>query len=759
MKKFLSIFLAINFIMIALTPCVAATSIGDEAEKDYSNSVFYTCTYDAEKSQIVIEGTVKHDIMTSHKDHTIELYAIPPGESYEDIIGLESTVALSSASMAIKFTFNVNTVSMHERYSKYAIVFCSPNGERYLAGQPMLASVSSEYEYIYGDRTNFKGLKSNSSSTIFDSGAGTVIVDVNLSQIVGDVSNSILYPMGDTYIYINRSYIIDIDKKVIAASAMSSRVYLRFLINASDERLAVYPNKANEKLGVPNLYSEDALNIISAVSGFLAERYDGTNGTVSGIILGSCIDDIEKINHIGDLSVQKYADMYTLYLVVVASAVRSVNKKADMVIPISDMNAYTDENISNNDLKTDEFFEYIISQLDDSVSGNFDCTAMLESNTVPFNISNQNIDGGIDRNASVGKDKVCTENISLFTSYVERLARKYSSAPSNVIYMWNAPSDLRGNALCCAYAYSYYKLIAYGKISSFVISFDDNENESFYDVQSILKYIDTENGISKTKNLLKHFDAISWNEVIGGSINNKKLRSLTETDMFTEKPGNIIGEFNYIDFSVSSSLNMLSAGQNCLSIVSEHDSNGDRAIKMSSARMNIGERVECIGIFDFPESYSYTPILSITVSIDDGDVTDALYEITLSLGEEKDRIVATGVVASDVQATLFFDISAYSKTNMTDHIVISVRCLNQDTQGFSVWLHNFKGYSTKYLSEELDKLVDEQRKQIRNKNSEEDGKVEYSVIITVIGISFVFIAIGVGLLIIFRKEEIQGKNE
>ena len=760
MKKLFLIFLAVNLLAIAISPCVgAAVSSEGFTDEDFLNSVFYTCTYDAVKSQIVVEGTVKHDIMTAHKDYTIELYAIPPGEEYQGVINGEGTAALSSASMAIKFTFNVDAVSMHERYSKYAVVFRSPDGERYLAGTPMLASVSSDHEYIYGDRTNFKGIHSNDSSVLFDLGAGTSIVDIDLSQIVGDVSNSILYPMGDTYIYINRSYILDVDKKVLSASVTGGRVYLRFLVNASDEKLAISPDKENGKLGIPNLYSEEALNVISAVSGFLAERYDGTkatNGQIGGIILGSRIDDIENTNHIGELSVRQYADVYTLYLVVVANAVRSVNPKTDMVIPLSDCNDYSTSSSlnTNKELRTSEFFEYIISQLDGSVSGDFDCSVMLEADTVPFNISCQSIENGIDRTVPVNEEKVYTQNISVFTSFVERLARKYESAPSNIIYMWRVPSELKGNALCCAYAYSYYKLMTHGKISSFVVSFEDGDID---DVRSILKYIDTDKGISKTANLLKYFEEDTWNDVVGGTLNNKKLRSLIEKQADIQRPDGIVGEFNYIDFSVSSTLNMMSCGKNCLSITSEHYVNGDRAVKISSAKMKLGDRLECIGVFDYPESYIYTPFLGITLSIEGGD--DSLYEVTVTLGEGRDRISSTGVVVSGEKTTLTFDVSAYSRDHMADHFSISVRCLDSDADGVSVWLHDFMGYSTQYVSEELDRLIEEQRQQIRNQNSNEDKAESYSVIITVVGIAFSFIAIGVALLIIFRKEEIQNKGE
>lgn len=762
MKKLLLIFIAINLLVIAISPCVSAGADSEgKTDEDFLNSVFYTCTYDAVKSQIVIEGTVKHDIMTAHKDYTIELYAIPPGEDYQIIINDENTVALSSASMAIKFTFNVDAVSMHERYSKYAVVFCSPEGERYLSGTPMLASVSSDHEYTYGDRTDFKGIHSNDSSVLFDSGAGTVIVDIDLSHIVGDVSNSILYPMGDTYIYINRSYILDIDKKVLSASVTNGKVYLRFLVNASDEKLATAPDKENNRLGIPNLYSEEALNIISAVSGFLAERYDGTNATnghISGIILGSRIDDIENTNHIGELSVQEYADIYTLYLVVVANAVRSVNPETDMVIPLSDANDYSSSSALRKELRPSEFFEYIISQLDSSVSGDFDCTAMIEADTVPFDISCQNIEKGIDRTVPINEEKIYTQNISVFTSYVEKLARKYQSAPSNIIYMWNVPSDLKGNALCCAYAYSYYKLMSYAKISSFVVSFEGSDSNGFSDVSNILKYIDTDKGISKTRNILKYFEENTWNDVIGGTVNNKKLRSLIETQAFTQIPVGIVGEFNYIDFSVSSTLNMMAGGKNCLLITSEHDINGDRAVKISSAKMKLGDRLECIGVFDYPESYRYTPFLGITLSIDGGS-DESLYEVTLTLGEGRNRISAAGVVTSGEKTILMFDASAYSSDYMADHFSISVRCLDSDADGVSVWLHDFKGYSTKYVSEELDRLVEEQRQQIRKQNSDEDGVASYSVIVTVIGIAFAFIAIGVAFLIIFRKEEVQSKGE
>ena len=755
MKRLLAFLACVIILSGSLFPSVYAAADILSADKDFFGTVSYTCSYDSKNDQIIISGTVQHDIMTGYSDHTISVYSIAPGSTYDEAVNSEESTPVANSAMAVKFTFHVNIKSISGRYSKYAVVFTSPEGKKILAAEPLVPSVVSEFNYNPGDRESYKGILIDSAFEMGDSGAGTVIVDVDLSTVIGDISDSILYPMNDTYIYIKKSYVSDIDKKIVTASVTGTRVYLRYLLDPADGRLSYATDENSKKYGVPNMYSVETMEMISAVSGFLADRYDGGKGKISGIILGTKVDDIESANAIGNMSAESYAKMYALYLIAVGNAVRTFDPSLDVVIPLSDVNDYSGNISTDIAVRPSQFLENIISCLENEVSGDYDCSVMIESDTVPFNISNRNLADGIDISAGTDSSRLNADNISSFISYIERLARRYDSAPTNVIYMWNVPADLDGTALCCAYSYIYYKLYAQTRISSFVVSFDSDAYDRFSGLRSVFRYIDTSSGTQYTKELTQYFGEESWKAIIGSTVDNKAVSTVLETQMTTQKPNDIIGEFQYIDFSSPSALSYMTEGQNCSSIRSDYNSSGERGICFSSSALKLGESVECIGMFVHPESYKYTPKMALTVCVvGDGKSDNALYEVCLTLGEGKDRIIACGVVKEGEKTQLVFDVSSYSTAYLASYMKVSVSCLTGSTEGSAVWLHDLTGYSAKHYSEELAVLIEEQRRQIKS-SGEEDEAFGYTFIFTVIGIVFAVAAVGIGLMMVFRKDETE----
>jgi hypothetical protein len=359
----------------------------------------------------------------------------------------------------------------------------------------------------------------------------------------------------------------------------------------------------------------------------------------------------------------------------------------------------------------------------------------------------------IDTSAKGDGKKLTAENISVFVAYMERLLRRYDSAPANVIYMWNVPSQLTGTALCCAYSYIYYRLHTVTRVSAFVAAFNSSAHACYDSLDSIFKYINTDSGTKYTEHLAQYFGHTSWASIIGSSVSHKPTSSVIQTQMTSDRPKNIVGEFVYVDFSSPSALNFMSAGQKCVSIRSDYNALGERAICINSAAVAMGEAVECIGLFSYPESYKYTPQMSMVICVEgNGKTPVPLYEVSLTLGDGSDRIIANGVVKDGEKTELVFDCSSYGAAYLASYMKVSVRCLTSDAEGFTVRLHELKGYSSQHNSNDLAMLVDEHRQQIKNSGSD-DKKLGYKFIVTIVGIAFSVVAVGIGLMMVFKKEE------
>ena len=92
---------------------------------------------------------------------------------------------------------------------------------------------------------------------------------------------------------------------------------------------------------------------------------------------------------------------------------------------------------------------------------------------------------------------------------------------------------------------------------------------------------------------------------------------------------------------------------------------------------------------------------------------------------------------------------------MADYIKISVRKLTGGDEGYSLALSSVVGYSSEYLSEELEELISEERLRIRDSldESEEDNNGGKNTVMIVAGVAIVVAFIGVGIFMCFRNDE------
>ena len=751
MKKLICVLLCIILCSAIFMPSVlAAEAVNAENETSidaFLGAVTFSCTLDAEKNQVLIAGTVRHDFMVSHPDYEIHIYSAAPSEDIQKAITAQNVQPLAKTSMSVRFTFYIDVESVADRYSNYAVVLSSPNGESFLAAEPLMPAVASTYKYNAADRTNFKGLYTDSGVSIVDQGLGTAVIDVDLNLLKGDAADSIVYTAKNASYVIRKSYIGKLDRAILSASLNNCKVYLRFSLHTDGE-----PSKYT----IPSLYVQDELEYVYTMAEFIANRYVEDKGSIAGIIVGSCADDIENVNSIGSLSVDEYCDLYALYVSVLAGAVRQVSPNVDVVIPLSDKNDYTYDGYSNSTLSPSKFLNSVISILDSSFSQSFNCSAMIESKSVPFKIDGEALIDGIDTE-NIDESRIGAYNMSAFSGYLSSLSDRYKSAPESVMYMWYSDSMLDGNAFSCAYVYNYLKLLENKEISSFVLQTATNEQAN--DISALLKLIDTQNATEQTDPLLKYFKGDSWSEILSEDVSFPLLGNLWSKAFYEEAPQNIKGSFVYMDFAVASDFNSISAGENCSSILSDQDSDYFRALRAVSAPLEIGESTQIIGKLKYPESYSYTSILSITVEAEDLSASEnALYEVTLTVGAQKDRIVAKGILKNGTRTELFFDVSNFATENLADYITVSVKSLTEKSSSLSVWVHDIKGFSTEFTSEELDTLISLKRQEIRNLDVADDNGFDYKKILIIAGVTFAAFALGVGLMVLFRRDDTSKKE-
>ncbi len=745
MKKVICVIMCIVFCWTIFVPLVFAEDLNESADlpksDEYIGVVSFSCTYDAEKSQVLVAGTVSHDFMISHSDYEIHIYSAAPSKDIQEAITAPNVLPLAKSAMSVRFTFYVEVENIIDRYSNYAVVLSSPEGENFIAAQPLIPAVNSTYVYDKEDRTNFKGLSTDSGISIINEGIGTAIIDVDLNLLEGDAADSIIYTVKNASFNIRKSYIDKLDRAILAASLNNCNVYLRFLY---------YPIGEVSKFGIPSLYSEDALEYVCNVSEFIGNRYSQESGRIAGIIIGSCADEVETVNDMGGVSAEEYCEQYAFYTAVIANSVRQINSGIDIVVSVSDRNDYSDAGYEDSQLSPSAFLDCVADFLNSNFSQKFSYSVIVESNASPLGIDDEKILNGIDTkytdNTFIG-----AHNISVFCEFLDNLRTKYQSAPCSVIYMWRANPYLDGAALSCAYVYNYLKLLQNEEISSFVIDASDSQ---YNDMCALLRAIDAQNVKEQTEYLLKYFKASSWENIIEADVAFPSFGKLWTKAFAEEGLQTTKGSFTYMDFSVASDFNCMRAGENCTTILSDQDADEIRALRAVSAPLKHGEAVQIIGSLPYPESYVYTSVISITVEANDQSASEnALYEIALTAGYDKNRIVAKGVLKNGSRTELYFDVSEYAAENLANYLTVSVKAVTEDSGALSVWIHDVKGYSAEYSSDELQALVENKRNEIRNFSDTDVTGFDYKIVIIIAGVTFAAFSLGIGLMILFRRDD------
>ena len=725
MKKLICVMLCMAIFFGVLTPVAYAANGKDNREEIFRSSVSFSCSYNADSDQIVIDGSVSHDVMIKYDKYIIHVIAVAP-EAINDnsFMAYSEEDILSESSMTIRFTLYIDVNSPIDRYSGYVVVLESPDGERFAAGDPKIATVSSDFSYDPDSKAGYKGILTTSSSAISSAGAGTVIVDFNISEGLGDSSDGYMHPMGSAYLYIKKSYIEKIDRRMIAASLTEAKTYIRFMLKT--DNAGKMESVSGGTYGTPNVYSEDVLNKIIALTEFLTERYNGEYGDLFGFILGTRVD--EECNLLTKkTAAESFADLYTLYLVAVSNAARVIDSSLDIVIPISD---------SISALSKDGIIEMLMRCLDNDLSGKLRFSLMVETDDIMAVLSDE-----------LNEVRINADSIERALS---RLSSSIGISPVHLMYKWKPAGTVSGAEICGKYIYAYMKLLDNDDVSSFVLDISDDKVK-YSTVKKVFESIDTGADEDYINGFAEIMGATSWDELIGDSVELPVLRTLINKSFLNANPIDAVGEFIYMDFSSSSLRSLMTKGENCALMTTTYDTEGERLLKVGSQQMKVGDSFELIGRFEYPESYYYTPVMSLDIELEDMDASEyALYEICLTFGNNDTRIEINDTVKAGEKMTLYFDVSEFAEQEYTNFFKISARCLTEDTTGITLLLRNVRGYSSEYNSEELGTLIEEFRAGIRALESDKKSEINKTAIVA---IAVSIIAVGVGLVIVFRRDD------
>lgn len=757
MKRFFTALMAIAIIALNLSLAVYAND--DNGGEENKDILSYSCKYDSENQKIEISGTMNHERYVEYKDYTLIIYEVPFGMSEYDVVGNKP---IAEVAVSVKFHFYFNVDGISSKYSRYAVFLCSPQRELTLSTEAQYPEISLEYTTPIKSGS-YKGIATENASDASYIDAGTVILPIYVDSFISPLSNGYIHIVDDKQFYFDKEYVEKLDSEIASLSISGARVYLQILFNRSTSDMIMNVDVTNKaEFYMPDLSDEEVILCLDALAGFLSERYNGeSNGIISGFITGKALDEADRYNYFGYKTLDKYTEACALYAIIVAGASRACNPSLDIVLPFMG-NSFKEETYVTdgeaNKFYTRELMESIFSYFDKSFLSGFDCTAMIESSDIPLGISNETLNEGIDLSYKNEESSFYIGNHSAFSKYLEALNEKYKSAADTYMLLWSPNESVSGNALACAYAYSFYKLLGDDRVSAFVISEENmtSGEDNLSDILHLMKYINTSSGTEVSKNLLPYFGVQSWGDIIHKNI---LLSEALRADLYRSEavlgvPSSWSGVFDYFDFSRSYSNDRWLKGIGCTGIKADYNSYENRVMRIDFSQSSNLVKNEVVYIYEYPENMVFTPNMTFELQILDQNTESlAMYEVMFVLESDNSRFESSAVIGGNEALAVTFNIAEYNLSNMVDSFKICIRALDRDECSYSLLIEKISGYSGSYSSERLAELIDSERQRIRNLSSDTDEISSDSIIMITIGAILIGSAIVLGVFMIFKRDD------
>lgn len=667
--RFAMAFLALLMLFAVLPLNVLA--INEETSED-KRSPFYnvSCQYEKQTGKIKLEFRMKSEDVKRYSGREIKLYALTASQSVEDIP--ELLPIASGLKPSNRTGAEVRAVDLSDRLSYY--VFAMQTDSGLICSDPILPEIPS-----VGVALPFKGIDSESSAHVFDSAAGTVVLDVDIDKLIGNGSGY-LYPTSDYTYTFSSTYLDSIDKLVKLYRSDSRKTLIRLLSSSGENKIL----------------SEDYTDqrSIYAYVGFLFSRYITEEyGGIGGIILGD-----------SSLTTAQGAKSYASSLYAAAAGLADVGGACPLIVPIS-----------ADPTRSFAFLDSICPMTE--LFGGIKFTVMVESAGTPRGFNDEYF-ASLDVDAPAlepTKDVISVDNLSELTHRIEREYR--SSVYPNIIYNWMPDGSISGDAAAVAYAYSYYELFASERVSCFIVT----ANEGFDVSIPTVKYINTD-----LRDKYVNDDSVS--RIFGKEVLEKLAGtriselSISENKVEFGALPRFLGTVDYFDFSSSSGLSGWFSGESCSAVFLDSDNKG----RSLNASLLLGEDSSSGSAFivynyKYPESFSYTDYIAIELCVDAEAVNNA-YRVTITLGGEDFLCeYTTSGMISGSSRTLYLDVRELDSSDTVNYLKISVDQTSGSKSDARLKLYSVTANSLRYNNSTLKAHIKAERERIMN-DGETDKK-------------------------------------
>ena len=702
---------------------------------------------DNSEKKVVISGSVFHNYLINHTDHSLVLFVLSKNQSfYEAVEGGKSYSAISKMSSRFNFEIKLGDLGAYASVSQYAVASLSPEGEYTL----LLAPFSLEGDYAVAEtekgRNNIKGLECDDFSLAVDTGAGYAIVDVYLDKLAGVSVGGHIYTIDGTFLYFDSDYVKELDLKIKNLYAAGCKVYLRLLISAESNGnglpFAVKESGDEAELLAVTLRDAESEKSFYAFVDFLASRYSKTvNGRITGLILGKSINEWERYNYSDTGNIVEYAKEYAKAFSFMARCAAGSISSLEVLLPVSDCKG--DAVGYNRELLLISVCRYL------SDEGGFDYSVLYES---------KHSADPVKESVDFDGDHVEYDNIAEFEMMLENLSGLYESAPKTYMYLWTPSKDMTCEKAVALYVYNYFSVMFSDKASAFILSSSENESGNLFadEFLYLIKYIDTEMNTdgSLCASALDFFGAEKWEQIIENYDSSLiTYRIFNETVSPDNLPEDIKGSYPLWDFSTAFGVLDWFGGSRCASLSLDSTYMGEKTLCAVSRGEGSQEYSEIVYNFEYPENIKDITYITFDFVIEDGGL-DCPYEVRVICGDKEHRLETLKTVNSGAAAFITIATDQCKGMEKLDYIRFCVRRTDETESGdFRYHISKINAESNKKSSEELKKAIGVSRALAKNTQLDIDGSIseepQYEIIIAIV----IVIILGVAMVGFYERKQ------
>ena len=649
------------------------------------------CTYHPQAKTGTVGGNIRHEIVSSIRGASVALYAFGMNDTVT-AAHIQRATPIATTPFSVRFEFSVPVLSFTERFMQYVVAIVSAEGKVLYWYTPTVPCTPSTEEAIPA----FKGVDTGHGSLAASADVGLAVVDVYLDRMQSEKNNGLLHQTGGTYFYVDRSYIYQLDEEIEQYSNDGCQVYLRFLLSNGSEYNVLHgstPSSVKNTHNGISLSGDLSRTTLYAYTDFLCQRYVSQGkGEIHGVILGRSVDLAFDYNYVGEKTLAEYTELYGAALHVISEATKQ-SGAIDLVVPLSDLYDHDGSVVGKVGTYPVRLFVVSLCKLiQDRYDGAFSVRVMLESSEMPRLMREDELD--ITR-ASV-------DNLEEWETTLGILSKQYETMDEEYMYFWTVDeSFLDSDTLSAAYVYSYYAL-ATGKAASFVIRPDGIEDVAVLrSLFETVKYVNTQEGQNKNREILFDLGAISWSELIPG-VNEKALvtRNIYVYKTYSIPASSIKGSYVMWDYQQGRSVYDWFASADCTDLRVEDVMGMGRALVTTVAGNAICS--ELVYNYSADEIMGAVDMLSVDVMIlgEEGKS----YEIAFELCGESSACLVNATVKSGERMKVYISTLQLDESDRVRNIRLFTAGDEQGTP-YQICIGHLSAHSNDLSDTELETAI------------------------------------------------------